>query len=36
MRQTGHNLFEIELDDDGAEEIDEVTASFLRLKASVC
>lgn len=32
VRQTGRNRFEIELDDDGAEEIDEVTATFLRLK----
>ncbi|MDE8652825.1 hypothetical protein [Novosphingobium album (ex Liu et al. 2023)] len=32
VRQTGRNRFEIELDEDGADEIDEVTASFLRLK----
>ena len=30
----GRNRFEIELNDDGAEEIDEVRASFLRLKKS--
>lgn len=32
VRQTGRNRFEIEFDDDGVDEIDEVTASFLRLK----
>jgi len=32
VRKTGRNRFEIELDDDGAEEIDEITATFLRLK----
>ena len=32
VRRTGRNRFEIELEDDGAEEVDEVTAAFLRLK----
>lgn len=32
VRQTGRNRFEIEADSDDAVEVDEVTASFLRLK----
>ncbi|MEO2039962.1 hypothetical protein D6851_04135 [Altericroceibacterium spongiae] len=32
VRKTGQNRFEIVLDGDEAEEIDEVTATFLRLK----